>query len=183
MNTENNQLRKDSDRRMQHALLGFLAQEKTPTVGDICRTAKVNRSTFYRHYLDIFDLMEKTERTIQTELVAAMKQGGLKPDLETLTPEALIPMVEFIGSYRSFYRSYLKTHLDVSVEEGMQTVWDKYLKPMFRAHGVTDETHMLYYYQNFKAGVLSMLKLWIDRDCAESPQEVAEMITKTLNRS
>lgn len=162
--------------------MAFWHRKKTPTVGDICRTAKVNRSTFYRHYLDICDLMEKTERTIQLELVAAMKQGGLKPDLETLTPEALIPMVAFIGNYRSFYRSYLKTHLDVSVEEGMQTVWDKYLRPMFRAHGVTDETHMLYYYQNFKAGVLSMLKLWLDRGCTESPQEVAEMITKTLDR-
>ena len=182
MNTENNQLWKDSEKRMQQALLRFMEQEKEPTVGDICREAHVNRSTFYRHYLDIFDLMEKTERTIQTELVAAMKQGGLKPDLETLTAEALIPMVEFIGSYRSFYRSYLKTHLDVSVEEGMQTVWDKYLKPVFLSRGVTDETHMLYYYLYFRTGVLSMLRLWLDRECAESPREVAEMITKTLNR-
>lgn len=182
MNTENNQLWKDSEKRMQQALLRFMEQEKEPTVGDICREAHVNRSTFYRHYLDIYDLMKKTERAIQLELVGAMKQGGLKPDLETLTPEALIPMVAFIGNYRSFYRSYLKTHLDVSMEAGMQTVWDRYIKPMFCAHGVTDETHMLYYYQNFKAGVLSMLKLWLDRGCTESPQEVAEMITKTLDR-
>ena len=68
------------------------------------------------------------------------------------------------------------------MEAGMQTVWERYIKPMFCMHGVTDEMHMLYYYQYFKAGVLSMLKLWLDRSCTESPQEVAEMITKTLDR-
>lgn len=183
MNTENNQLWKDSEKRMQQALLGFMEAEKEPTVGDICREAQVNRSTFYRHYLGIYDLMEKTERAIQTELAGAMKQGGIKPDLRELTAEALIPMVEFIGNYRSFYRSYLRTHLDVSMETGMQTVWDNYLKPVFLSRGVTDETHMLYYYQSFRAGVLSMLKLWLDRDCAESAREVAQMIEKTLNRA
>ena len=182
MNTDNNQLWKESEKRMQEALLVFLEQSRTPTVGDICRQAKINRSTFYRHYLDIYDLMEKTERAIQLELVTAMRQGGLRPDLETLTADALIPMVEFIGLYRSFYRSYLKTHLDASMEAGMQTVWDKYLKPVFLSRGVTDEAHMLYYFQYFRTGVLSMLKLWLDRDCQESPREVAEMIEKTLHR-
>ena len=183
MNTDNNQIWKDSEKRMQQALLGFLEREQTPTVGDICKQARVNRSTFYRHYLDIYDLMEKTERAIQSELAAAMKQGGLRPDMEGLTAEAMIPMVEFIGRYRSFYKSYLKTHLDVSLEAGMQTVWDKSLKPVFLSRGVTDETHMLYYYQYFKAGALSMLKLWLDRDCAEPPQEIAGMMVKTLRRS
>ena len=183
MNTDNNQLWKDSEKRMQEALLHFMEQQKEPTVGDICKQAQVNRSTFYRHYLDIYDLMEKTERAIQMELVTAMRQGGLRPDLETLTAEALIPMVEFVGRYRCFYRNYLTTHLDASMEAGMQTVWDKYLKPVFRSRGVTDEAHMLYYFQYFRSGVLSMLKLWLDRDCRESPQEIAGMIEKILNRS
>ena len=183
MNTDNNQIWKDSEKRMQEALLHFMEQQKEPTVGDICRQAKINRSTFYRHYLDIYDLMEKTERAIQSELMTAMRQGGLRPDLKTLTADALIPMVEFIGRYRSFYRSYLKTHTDVSMEAGMQAVWDRYMKPVFLSRGVTDEAHMLYYYQYFKAGVLSMLKLWLDRDCLEKPQEIAGMIEKILNRS
>ena len=183
MNIDNNQLWKDSERRMQEALLHFMEQQKEPTVGDICKQAQVNRSTFYRHYLDIFDLMEKTERAIQLELVDVMRQGGLRPDMQALTAEALLPMVEFIGRYRSFYRSYLKTHLGVSMEAGMQTVWDRYLKPVFLSRGVTDEAHMLYYFQYFKAGVLSMLKLWLDRDCRESPMEIAGMMEKILNRT
>ncbi len=31
------------------------------TVTELCQTAQINRATFYKHYLDIPDLLEKTE--------------------------------------------------------------------------------------------------------------------------
>ena len=182
MNTRSNQRWKNSEEKMQEALLSFMEHELEPSVGDICKAAEVNRSTFYRHYLDIYDLMEKTELAIQRELVKVMQSSGLRFDSKELTADALLPMVEFIGRYRNFYRSYLKTHLDASMEAGIETVWEGFLKPLFRSRGVKDETHMLYYFQYFKAGILSMLKLWLDRDCADPPEEVAKMIEKILNR-
>ena len=64
MNTANNSLRQDTDRRIRQVLLASLEQGKEPTVGEICAGAGINRSTFYRHYLDVYDLMEKTETEI-----------------------------------------------------------------------------------------------------------------------
>ena len=180
MNTANNQLRQSTDRRLREALLSFMEQDREPSVGELCAAAQINRSTFYRHYLDVYDLMEKTERQIQTELVRAMQAGGLGPELRAVSAAALVPMIETVGRYRHFYKSYLKTHLDVSMEAGMQRVWDAHIKPGFAAHGVTDEAHMLYYYQYFKAGVLSMLGLWIERGCPEPPAEIADLIAKMM---
>lgn len=57
-----------------------------------------------------------------------------------------------------------------------------YLKPAFSARGVTNEAHMLYYFQYFKAGVLSLLKRWLDQGCPEPPSEIAEMIVQLINR-
>ena len=182
MNTANNQLRQTTDKRLREALLSFMERDKEPTVGELCELAEINRSTFYRHYLDVYDLMEKTERQIQTELVQAMRAGGLQVQIQEIAPSALIPMIETIGKYRHFYKRYLKTHLDVSMEAGMQRVWDIYLKPAFLEHDVTNEVHMLYYYQYFKAGVVSILKLWIDRDCEDAPNEIAEMIVTFTDR-
>lgn len=182
MNTANNQLRQDTDRRLREALLSCMEQERTPTVGELCAMAVINRSTFYRHYLDVYDLMEKTERHIQTEMVRAMQAGGLDPFSQEVKAEALIPMIRFMGQYRHFYMTYLKTHLDVSMEAGIQAVWDKYLKPAFIARGVTSEAHMLYYFQYFKAGVLSLLKRWLDQGCPEPPAGIAELIAQLINR-
>ena len=37
------------------------------TVKEICEDADVNRATFYRNYLDIFDLYEKIEEDLTAE--------------------------------------------------------------------------------------------------------------------
>ena len=79
MNVVNNQLKQETDRRLQEALLSCMEEERTPSVGKLCAMAGINRSTFYRHYLDVYDLMEKTERHIQTELARDMQAGGLDP--------------------------------------------------------------------------------------------------------
>ena len=72
MNTANNSLRQDTDRRIREVLLASLEQGKEPTVGELCAGAGINRSTFYRHYLDVFDLMEKTETEIQKGLAETL---------------------------------------------------------------------------------------------------------------
>ena len=72
MNTANNSLRQDTDRRIREVLLSSLEQGKEPTVGELCAGAGVNRSTFYRHYLDVYDLMEKTETEIQKGLAQTL---------------------------------------------------------------------------------------------------------------
>ena len=68
MNTANNQLHQETERRLRQELLCFLEREQEPTVSELCEAAQINRSTFYRHYRDIPDLMEKTEKEIQKGL-------------------------------------------------------------------------------------------------------------------
>ena len=53
MNTANNQLHKETEKRLRKALLFYMNEEKEPTVGELCAHAGINRSTFYRHYVEI----------------------------------------------------------------------------------------------------------------------------------
>ena len=76
MNTANNQLHQETERRLRQELLGFLELEQEPTVGQLCKAAQINRSTFYRHYRDIPDLMEKTEKEIQKGLFRTVGSQG-----------------------------------------------------------------------------------------------------------
>lgn len=41
------------------------------TISEICTLADINRATFYRYYLDIYDLLEKIEEEFILELVTA----------------------------------------------------------------------------------------------------------------
>ncbi len=178
MNTANNQLRRETDRRLKEALLTYREEGKEPGVGELCKAVSINRSTFYRHYLDVFDLMERTEAEMQMELLKTTRTTVSKP----FSKETLLPVIEYIGTNRRFYRQYLKTHMDVSVETGMHALWDSHLKPVFLARGVTNETHMRYYYQSFRTAMMSMLRLWLERDCTESPDELSQMMIRALIR-
>ena len=177
MNTANNQLRKDTDRRIRAVLLACLEQGKEPTVGELCKGAQINRSTFYRHYLDIYDLMEKTETEIQKGLAKTLERGGDKKG------DPLERLVRYVGDYGSFYRIYLQKHLNGSMEAGFQSYWELQLKPLFLRAGVTDERRMMYYYQFVKAGVMTVLKLWLEDGCRESPEEIARVLRAMLSSS
>ena len=71
MNTKNNRQYRNSDVRMKQAMLELMNQ--TPfdkiTVRLICEKAEVNRSTFYAHYADIYDMIGQMETNLQKKLM------------------------------------------------------------------------------------------------------------------
>ena len=183
MNQPNNQLHQATEQKVQGALLALLERQPLSklTVRVICEQAQVNRATFYRHYQDIFDLMEKTERRMNAGLAKLYANRFGQPIELLLGREHLIPMIEYIGEHRAFYREYLRTHPLGMSEGGFQIVWDGYFKPLFQSVGVEDEGHMAYYYRFFKAGMTNVLGYWLEQGCPEPPEELAELLYNMMH--
>ena len=61
---------------LQKALVDLMREKplKDITVKALCQQAEVNRSTFYLHYYDIYDLMEELEGQIGAELTAVLEE-------------------------------------------------------------------------------------------------------------
>lgn len=52
-------------------------------VNDLCANSRINKSTFYRHYVDVYDLSEKIENQILDEMIEEFDQIGqmfINPD-------------------------------------------------------------------------------------------------------
>ena len=60
-----------TQKKFEDSLLQLMKLKKfeTITVNDITELADVNRSTFYRHYLDKYELLEKIEDNILSEVI------------------------------------------------------------------------------------------------------------------
>ena len=43
------------------------------TVKEICNLAQINRTTFYKHYLDVYDLLDKIEAQFLEELLSVLR--------------------------------------------------------------------------------------------------------------
>lgn len=182
MNQPNNQLHQATELKIQTALLTLLERQPLTelTVCGICGQAQVNRATFYRHYQDIYDLMEKTERRMNAGLVKLyVDHAAHLLDLPG-GPDYWIPMIEYIGAHRVFYREYLRTHPLGAVGNGFQLVWDKYFRPLFQSVGVYSEAHMTYYYRFFQAGITNVLGYWLEQGCPEPPEELAYILYKMM---
>ena len=177
MNKANNERHQDTGRRIREALFYYTEQDIEPSVVDICARAEINRSTFYRHYIDIFDLMEKTEAEIQRGLFRSFS-GDATFSAAGNAADLLVPMIRYIGENRHFYRTYMRTHLGTPMEKGFAHIWEERIRPIFEAHGVRDEQRMIYYYEMERAAFMTALRLWLEKDCQETPEEMAEVLSR-----
>lgn len=55
------------------------------TVKEICDMAEINRATFYKHYLDVYDLLNKIEEQFLDELKKSLAPAGERSAAETLS--------------------------------------------------------------------------------------------------
>lgn len=97
---------------IQEALLELTVEKgyTNISVQDIADRAMVNRSTFYRHYVDKDDLLrqymdEVTALTSEDDIVADKLRPG-----DTELPTGLIKLLRHIEQHKDFYRVMLSDH-------------------------------------------------------------------------
>ena len=61
------------------------------TVKEICDLAEINRATFYKYYMDAYDLMDKIEEEILEEL-----QSIMQPSIHEGISKTVVRMLEKI---------------------------------------------------------------------------------------
>ncbi len=77
MNTKGNQRYQDTRKRIEAVVQDLLQTKKLQeiTVSEVCRLAGIHRTTFYGHFLDIYDCMEKLIREMYTEMMEHFESG------------------------------------------------------------------------------------------------------------
>ena len=78
---------------IQRSFLALLKEKPISriTVKEICALSQINRSTFYKHYADPLDVLEKLENELFEKLTASVENGGFR-DLREYLNEALCGM-------------------------------------------------------------------------------------------
>ena len=75
------------------------------TVTDICERAMINRTTFYRHYEDKFDLLSKYMEDLYQMLDEP--QAEIQSPDPSVPPPGLVRMLEHLQGHADFYRAML----------------------------------------------------------------------------
>jgi len=167
MNTPNNKRKKESQEKIEKTFLQLIQTKEIEniTVSDICKIVKLNRSTFYANYIDIFDLVEKVKFRMETEFanifVDDYKVGP--------NPNSYLKMFMHIKENQIFYKTYFKLNPDVISSSPYKFHEELALK-------YYDNKHIDYHIEFFKAGLNSIIKKWLNNNCKESPEEMVEIL-------
>lgn len=174
MNTKNNQRFKETEVRMESAMLELMKTFEFDkiTVSQICQKAQVNRSTFYAHFADIYDMLEKMEIELRKQLLQRY-QG--ESDNIIFTEKSFSIFLEHIKEHRYFYKINLNTRKSFPLKQGYENLWN-IIKDNCYQVGITDEDEILMYLISFQASLTMILKYWVDHDCIMSHQQIASII-------
>lgn len=181
MNTPNNQRFREMDRKLKETLLELLKEmdfEKI-TVKMLCSRAEVNRSTFYAHFANIYEIMEQMEDHLNVELLESYTNTpSSENDIFPVWP--FIPFLRHIKKHHYFYKIVLKERKNFPLKQGYEQMWNQIIKPKCEAAGIQSESEMMYYFVYFQAGFTFALKRWIDTGCLESEEEISQIMRNCI---
>lgn len=166
MNTKNNKRRKESVKKIEKAFFDLMQYSdiKDITVTDICKKAELNRSTFYANYLDIIDLAEK----IKDKMIEDFNDLYSDEHSNNYNSNDYLKLFEHIKENQLFYKTYFKLGLDNSFDI---TRYDTNLSKKYY-----DDKNIKYHMEFFRAGITSIIKMWLNNGCDLSSKELFEII-------
>ena len=175
---------KKEDRRVRRTkklltqALTQLLQEKQIneiTVKELTDLADMNRGTFYLYYKDMFDMLEKIEDGLFEALDAIISLHE-HDDVSQQTKPILLDLFRFIEDNQEMCRVLLSPHGDMNFLHRLnEVVREKCLKAWPNIRKEKGEADFDYHYSFVVFGCAGVIRAWVNRNCQESAEKMAEM--------
>lgn len=181
MNQKKNLRFQETDQRIRDCFVHKLAEKDMGkiTVQEICAVVGINRSSFYLHYPDVYALLEAVCAEVGRELFEEFGAAA-QVSAQYFSREYLLVVLRHVQKHRVLYRAYV-THVGMhQIDRGYNTLLEHVFKPYFRRLGMESEHRMEYHFDFVRAGFFAVLSRWMWYDCAETPEEVADIILQTM---
>ena len=173
--------------KMDEALITLLEKKDFEyiTIKEICDTAGVNRSTFYLHYENTFDLLQETTRYILDKHFAYYSAdaqsitnsfGDCEPkDLMFITAEYLTPYLSFIKENQRIFKVSIKQFHSMNMDDVYSKMFVHIFNPILERFHVPEKERS-YVMKFYLTGVFAIVMEWLDKNCSDEPETVIKVI-------
>jgi AcrR family transcriptional regulator len=156
------------------------------TVSDITLKAELNRGTFYLHYRDKYDLLEKSENTILAGLQDKFKH--IKPnDFDKYYSKDMVyPPFLQLFNYLLENERFIKTLISSKGNPAFPKKMREYIKEAFYEKSFLKENPFLgdmpveFIIAFISSAFFGLIEQWIEKDEPNSPEEMAILHMKML---
>lgn len=174
--------------KMDEALLLLLEKKDFEyiTIKDICDVAGVNRSTFYLHYENTYDLLlEATQYIIDKHFSyydiksKAAVQEGLegreRADLIFINREYLVPYLTFTKEHSRILKLSIKHFKVMNMGEVYTKMFEFIFEPILIKFGVPQKVHP-YMMKFYLTGIFAIVMEWLEGDCKDDMDFIISVI-------
>lgn len=158
------------------------------SIKDICEKAGANRSTFYLHYENTYDLLKETQGYIMDSFLKSFGKKSIpknlddipKEQLNFVSPEYIVPYLRFIKQNKTIFKVYIQNMRIFDAD----AVGDFFLKevfiPIMGKHGMNDKTIISYTMRYYLTGITAIVAEWVKRECADDVMFLCEIINSCV---
>lgn len=174
-------------KKMIRTALSELVEEKgfnAISITEIAEKADINRGTFYLHYTDKYDLLNKIENDVISELEEQTKDIGymylMNNDCLEKPVPFLVKLFEYLKENVTFMKAILGPKGDplfqVKIKEIIEThLFDKHFGKLKEENLLIPEEYYISYLLSAHIGVIQQ---WFESGMKKSPEDMALILTK-----
>lgn len=174
--------------KMDLALISLLKKKtfEYVTVSEICKTAGVNRSTFYLHYETIGDLLSETARyllddflkyfTDDTKSAALNLKDCNLSELVFICDKYLTPYLTYIKDHKEVFGTALTHNKILGFDNVYKRMFENIFNPILERFDFPQNIrqYVMMYYLN---GINAIITEWLKNSCDKPIKEISEIIT------
>lgn len=171
--------------KMHKALFRLLERKEFGEISitELCIEADVNRSTFYAHYSNTYELLREAHAdqlrsffdSYNQTLENIQKYNAAESIF--ISPEYLLPYLSFVRENKQFFKVYMSNPQDFGADNTYDFLMDKVLLPIYRKNGIADKTIVNYMSKFYLQGITALVLEWVNRDCEDDELFICEIIT------
>ena len=161
--------------RIQDALISLTVEKGYPaiTVQDMVDRAEINRSTFYRHYLDKDEVLQR----YMDEVIGVFFTDVPPSEGQTASLNGIVRLFHHIQTVSEFYRIMLGADGHPMVSERLRKKIELHLRTLLREAGDTSPNRLVEMKLRYMSGAgIGAILWWVENAVSCSPETLAEWL-------
>lgn len=170
--------------KMNEALFRLLDKKEFRDISilEICNEAGVNRSTFYAHYENTYDLLQETRDNFIRKCLDIYPMDERRADMQSARVETfvseryIVPYLKFVKEHSKFFKVFVNNINDFNTDSFYQLLLEKLWIPSCESRGISDKTLITYMSKFYLNGMTAIVNEWINNDCEDDILFICEVI-------
>ncbi|NLV86500.1 MAG: TetR/AcrR family transcriptional regulator [Clostridiales bacterium] len=159
---------------LKNALVQLMQEQHISKISirAICEVADINRSTFYVHYSNQYDLLHKIEQEVLDNLNKHLSNQSLD-ESHPISVQVLTKILDYAKDNVELFKALLSENCDFTFQKNLMELAQVISDQQNQAF---DERTQEYIKLFGFTGIISMLQKWLHDGTKESPAQMAEFI-------